>query len=149
MARRHVIAATAVLVFAAAAIYESGKLPLGTLRNPGPGFLPWWAGLTLGFLALLLLVQALISRARDGSGEERGRILKVVGLLVVLGAYVLLLEPLGYPLCTFLLVLFMLRVVDPYRWATALSVAAIAALGTYVVFALWLKVPLPPGPLTP
>ena len=148
MARRQVVAAIAGLAVAGAAVYESSKLPFGSVRSPGPGFLPWWAGLTLGFLALLLLVQALISRAREGPGEERGRILKVAGLLVVLGAYALLLEPLGYPLCTFLLVLFMLRVVDPYRWTTALSVAAIAALGSYIVFALWLQVPLPPGPLT-
>ena len=78
------------------------------------------------------------------------RILKVGGLLVALAAYVLLFEPLGYPLCTFLLVLFMLRVVDPHRWALALGMAAIAALGSYLVFfAVWLHVPLPPGPLWP
>lgn len=149
MPGRQVLAAIAGLAVAGVTVYESSKLTFGSVRSPGPGFLPWWAGLTLGVLALLLLVQALIVREREGPGDERGRVLKVVGLLVVLGAYVPLLEPLGYPLCTFLLVLFMLRVVDPYRWATALSVAAIAALGSYAVFALWLRVPLPPGPLTP
>lgn len=137
------MAAGALLVFAAIAAYESTKLPFGTVRNPGPGFLPWWAGLALGLLSLTLLGQALISRPE--TREARGRVLKVVGLLAALGAYVLLLEPLGYPLCTFLLVLFMLRVVDPHRWVMAFSIATIAAVGSYVVFAIWLKVPLPPG----
>lgn len=148
MARRQAVAAIVGLAVAGAAVYESGKLPFGSVRSPGPGFLPWWAGLTLGFLALLLLIRALTSATEERRGEERARIFEVMALLVVLGAYALLLEPLGYPLCTFLLVLFMLRVVNPYRWTMALSLAAIAALGSYVVFAVWLHVPLPPGPLT-
>ena len=71
----------------------------------------------------------------------------MAALLIVLGAYIFLLDPLGYPLCTFLLVLFMLRVTDPQRWAVALSLAAMTAFGSYVVFAIWLSVPLPRGPL--
>jgi uncharacterized membrane protein (UPF0136 family) len=97
-------------------------------------------------LALILLTQALTSRPSTVV-EERGRIGKVAALLIALGAYTFLLNPLGYPSCTFLLVLFMLRVTDPQRWPVALSIAAITALGSYVVFANWLSVPLPRGPL--
>lgn len=147
MGRPDATAAAAVLAFAAVAVYEAARLPFGTARNPGPGFLPWWGGLALGVLALVLLGQALRARPAAGPAAERGRLLKVGGLLAVLAAYVLVLEPLGYPVSTFLLVLFMLRVVEPYRWAVALGVAALAALGSYVVFAVWLQVPLPPGPL--
>lgn len=149
MARTDAVTAGTALVFAAVAVYEASKLPFGTVRNPGPGFLPWWAGVTLGLLAVVLLRQALASRPGvSPAGGGRG-VLRVGGLLVVLAAYVLFLEALGYPLSTFLLVLFMLRVVDPHRWALALGVAAIAAVGSYGLFAVWLQVPLPPGPLTP
>lgn len=149
MRRPDATAAAAVLAFAAAAVYESTRLPFGTVRNPGPGFLPWWAGLALGVLALICLGQALRGRPAAGPAAppvERGRLPKVGGLVAVLAAYVLALEPLGYPASTFLLVLFMLRVVDPQRWAMALGVAALASVGSYVVFAVWLQVPLPPGP---
>jgi len=139
------VAAVAGLAFAAVALYEASRLPFGTARNPGPGFLPWWASLALGGLALGLLAQAL--RARPVAGPARGRVLRVVALLAALAAYVLVLEPLGYPVSTFLLALFMLRVVEPHRWAVALGVAATAAAGSYLVFAVWLQVPLPPGPL--
>lgn len=148
MARRDVIVAAVTLALGAAAAYESTKLPFGTGHNPGPGFFPWWTSLALALLALILLAQALTSRSRSVPDERSSRIAKVALLLVGLGAYTFLLEPLGYLLSTFLLVLFMLRVTDPQRWAVALSMAAITAVGSYVVFAVWLSVPLPPGPLS-
>jgi putative tricarboxylic transport membrane protein len=147
MRRADAVAAFTVLAFAAVAVYEAGKLPFGVARNPGPGFVPWWTGATLGLLALLLLGQALAARpaARAAAGDRR--VVAVGGLLGALAAYVALLEPVGYPLCTFGLVVFMLRVVAPHRWTVALGVAALAAVGSFLVFAVWLKVPLPPGPL--
>ena len=145
MARRKVVVAAVTLAFGAAAAYESSKLPFGTVHSPGPGFFPWWTSLALDLLALILLVQALISPSSGTPGEGPGRIAKVGALLAVLAAYVFFLEPLGYALCTFLLLLFMLRVTDPQRWTVALSMSAIAAVGSYVLFAVWLSVPLPKG----
>ncbi len=146
MHRPDATAAAAVLAFAAIAVYEAARLPFGTAHNPGPGFFPWWGSLALGALALVCLTQALRARPAAAPAAVRGRLPKVGGLLAVLVAYVLALEPLGYPASTFLLVLFTLRVGEPHRWAVALGVAALASLGSYVVFAVWLQVPLPPGP---
>ena len=146
MTRRDALAAVMALVFGAVAAYESAKLPFGTVHSPGQGFFPWWTSILVSLLALFLLFQALTSRSGIAQ-KGAGRIAKVVALLVVLSAYTFLLDPLGYPLCTFLLVLFMLRVTDPQRWTVALSMAAITAIGSYVVFAVWLSVPLPRGPL--
>jgi putative tricarboxylic transport membrane protein len=146
MIRRDAAVAAVTLAFGAAALYASSKLPFGTVRSPGQGFFPWWTSAMLLMLALILLAQALTSRPSPVI-EERGRIAKVAALLIVLGTYIFLLDPLGYPLCTFLLVLFMLRVTDPQRWTVALSIAAVSAFGSYIVFAIWLSVPLPRGPL--
>ena len=146
MARRELVVAVVALAFGAMAAYESTKLPFGTVHNPGPGFFPWWTSAVIVLLALILLVQSLTSRSSTAQ-EAPGRIAKVAALLVVLAAYIFLLDPVGYPLCTFLLVLFMLRVTDPQRWVVALGMAAITAVGSYIVFAIWLSVPLPPGPL--
>jgi len=146
MVRRDVAVATLALAFGAAAAFESAKLPFGTIHNPGQGFFPWWTSVVVVLLATILLIQALKLRASTAL-EKSGRIAKVVALLVVLATYTFLLDPLGYPICTFLLVLFMLRVMDPQRWTVALSMAALTAVGTYVVFAIWLSVPLPRGPL--
>ena len=146
MTRRDALAAVMALVFGAVAAYESAKLPFGTVHSPGQGFFPWWTSILVSLLALVLLFQALTSRSGIAQ-MGAGRIAKVVQLLVVLSAYTFLLDPLGYPLCTFLLVLFMLRVTDPQRWTVALSMAAITSVGSYIIFATWLSVPLPQGPL--
>jgi putative tricarboxylic transport membrane protein len=146
MVRRDVAVAILALAFGAVAAFESAKLPFGTIHNPGQGFFPWWASIVVVLLATILLILALKLPASTAL-DKSGRIAKVVALLVVLAAYTFLLDPLGYPICTFLLVLFMLRATDPQRWPVALGVAAITAVGTYVVFAIWLSVPLPRGPL--
>ena len=146
MSKRDIGVAALTLIFGAAAAYESAKLPFGTVHNPGQGFFPWWTSVVIILLAMILLIQALKSRS-SAAREKSGRIARVVALLVVLAAYSFLLDPLGYPLCTFLLVLFMLRATDPQRWTVTLGMAALTAVGSYVVFAIWLGVPLPRGPL--
>ena len=144
MVSRDVVVAALALALGAVAIFESAKLPLGTIRNPGEGFFPWWTSVVIVLLALVLLTQALTSRP-SANQQAPGRIAKVTALLLVLAAYTFLLDSLGYLLCTFLLVLFMLRATDTQRWPVALSMALLTAVGSYVVFAIWLSVPLPRG----
>jgi len=146
MVKRDVAVASLAVAFGTAAAFESARLPFGTIHNPGEGFFPWWASVTAVLLATILVIQALNSRSSSARDESR-RLVKVIVLLVILAAYTFLLDPLGYPICTFLLVLFMLRVLDPQRWRVALSIAVLTAAGSYVVFAVWLSVPLPRGPL--
>ena len=133
------------LGFGAVAAYESAKLPFGTVHSPGQGFFPRWTSILVSLLALVLLFQALSSPSSIVQ-QAPGRIAKVALLLVVLIAYTFLLDSLGYLLCTFFLVLVMLRGIDPQRWPVALGMAAITAIGSYIVFAVWLSVPLPRGP---
>ena len=145
MLRRDVMAAAVMLVLGVAALYESSKLSFGTVRSPGQGFFPWWTSSAVVLLALALILHALASRSSMAK-EASGGIAKVVLLLVVLSAYTFLLDSLGYLLCTFFLVLFMLRAIDPQRWTVAFGMALLTAVGSYVVFAVWLSVPLPRGP---
>jgi hypothetical protein len=68
-------------------------------------------------------------------------------VLGALTAYALLLSRLGFMICTALFVGFMLRVVKPQGWPVVFAGGALAALGTYAIFELWLKAQLPQGPL--
>jgi putative tricarboxylic transport membrane protein len=146
MIGRDTAVAALALGFGAAAAYESTKLSFGTVHSPGPGFFPWWTSVLISVLALIFLAHTLTTRVKS-EVEAGGRIAKVLALLGVLALYTFTLETLGYPLCTFLLVVFMLRVTDLHRWPVAFGMAALTAVGSYVVFAVWLSVPLPRGPL--
>src|SRR5574341_925200 len=149
MARRDGLAALVVLLGAGVVVREAAKLPFGVVRHPGPGFVPLWIGVGLGALSIVLGAQALRARGTDARAgrTEGGQWRRVAGLLVALAVYVLALSSLGYPISTFLLVLFMLRPLLRRRPVAALGLAAFAAGGSYLLFGVWLKVPLPPGPL--
>jgi putative tricarboxylic transport membrane protein len=144
VARRDLVVALVTLAFGVAAAHQAAQLPFGTVHNPGAGFVPWLLALVFTLLALVLVAQA-VARRPGPAADAAGRLRKVVALLAALALYVVLLEPVGYPIATFLLVLFMLRVLEPHRWPLALGLALLAAGGSYVLFAVWLSVPLPPG----
>jgi putative tricarboxylic transport membrane protein len=119
------------------------KLQLGTLRQPGPGFFPFWAGLFLGAFALILLVRSLKSREPLALGALPWRTLIVV-LTAILG-YLLFLETLGFVVVTFLFLLVLFCFAE-IGWIKQTAWSTIATSLVYVLFKFWLKVQLPQGP---
>jgi putative tricarboxylic transport membrane protein len=128
---------------------ESWRMKLGQFHNPGPGFLPFWAGLVLAGGALAVMAGAL----RRAPGEERSfwadrsrrpKVFLTLGCILVYG---ILLEPLGFLLTTFLGMGFLFRVIEPQRWPTVLLGALVSAVGAYLLFHTWLQVELPKGVL--
>ena len=132
------------LAVALFAIVQGHALKLGTLNRPGPGFFPFWGGVVLAVLSLLLLASAVRKRA--------GLALPALGstkLLVVTAAllgYVVLLEPLGFVTVTFLFLLLLLRL-EGRGWVPSAVTAVLGTLGAFALFQLWLKTQLPRGPL--
>jgi len=122
---------------------------LGTWDSPGTGFLPFLSGMAITLFSFIGLVHATLKR-RMGAGWKpvmRGLIWKkALIVLVALLAYVLLLKPLGFSLCTALFIGFLLRVVQPQRWSVVMAGAIGAAAGAYGIFEVWLKAQLPRGP---
>jgi len=128
-----------------------GGLHYGIRRSgiPGPGFLPFVTGLILVALSVTLLVARLLKR-REGagsigelmpSGEALKRILQALGALCV---YVLILEPLGFAMTTFLFMVVILRL-EPRSWTFIIPAALGATAFFFFLFKVLLRVPLPPG----
>jgi putative tricarboxylic transport membrane protein len=118
------------------------RLKLGTLRQPGPGFFPFWSGLLLGTLSLILLARSLKSREQLGFGATQWP-----ALLLVLGAllaYLLFLETLGFVIVTFLFLLLLFRF-GKTGWIKSTAGSVIATSLAYALFRLWLQVQLPRG----
>ncbi len=137
------------LVVSVAIIGGSSSYALGTLSSPGPGFLPLTCGIIMAGLSLVVYVQAVWKAKKDAEKRPESfwtsRWPKLAAALFILLAYSFLLEIFGYVLMTFIFLLFVLKVVEPTPWRTALTEAVLATVISYVVLELWLKVPLPRG----
>lgn len=122
---------------------------LGPLESPGTGFLPFWAGCAIVLLASIGLIQSTLQRRRGtGWTPILGGVLwhKPLIVMAALFAYALLMQPLGFVLCTVLFIGFLLRAVEPQPWPVVVAGAIGTALGAFAVFNLWLKAQLPQGP---
>lgn len=124
----------------------------------GPGFFPTICGIAILVCGLLILVELSlkVKRAKkdpDAAGELEKQLfdlkeLRNLLLFFLLGSGVLLLtEYLGLLTCLGLSVLAYLKVQGRESWlkAAVISVCMVAFL--YVVFVLFLRVPVPKGPL--
>jgi hypothetical protein len=139
------VAGGVLALFALLVLVESRKLPLGTLRNPGPAFMPVVLALLLLLFGVALML--LAGRAADS---------RTVGLsewrhaVVILGACAfaaLALERLGYRLTMVLVLVVLVGLVERRGWLTTVAFALAMAFGSHYFFDTLLRVPLPRGPL--
>jgi putative tricarboxylic transport membrane protein len=130
-------------------MYSSYKLKLGNLAHPGPGFLPFLAGLGLFILSIIVFLRAGISDRGKTKGIkelwEGTNWSKTVIVAASLLFYALIFARLGFLLSTSLLLIFLLRAIEPVKWFAAVGGAIIASFVSFAVFALWLQVQLPRG----
>jgi len=134
------------LVLSAAAAAEAWRLNVGGLHTPGPGFLPFYAALLLGGLALVAMVQDLKTAVGPAStiwGDMR--LGKMAVMLISLFLYVAVLERLGFLVATFLLLLVLFRLLEPYRWTTVLFLSLATMGAAYLFFVMLLDSRLPVG----
>ena len=134
----------AMLALAGAyAAWEAGKLPLGSIDNPGPGYLP----LILATLLVALgVLAALAAKPSALVREIRWVELRHAAAIISVTAFAALaIEPFGYRLTVAVMLIFLLGVVERKPPAAVAAFAAGMSLGSYWLFSTLLKVPLPPG----
>ena len=128
--------------------YGGYDLELGTLRDPGSGFMFFWVGVIMTGLSLAVLVKAIRMKPdQKGVGLLRGEVrwAKILSVLAALVLYAYVFTYLGFILSTVLLLLFLFKAVEPQKWSWAVLGAVISTLTAYGVFQLWLGTQLPRG----
>jgi len=130
-------------------MYGAVQLGLGTLREPGSGFLAFLAGCFISLIALGIFLKSFIlwRGVRLNFAplwmEANWRRPAVIGLLVL--GFILALERLGFILSGFLLLLVLFRVVEKFSWKKALIIPALTLGFAYLLFNVFLKATLPRG----
>ena len=148
MMRRWERIAAAFLIFlgvgAAAIAYRLG---FGNLHHPGSGFFPFWLSLVLAFVAFIYLLSQRgpdSERVSLGSKEFLLRPALAAGVMFL---YALAIGWIGFFSSTFLLFLAWLILVEREKWLTIGLVSILGTVSLYIIFSLFLKVPLPKGSL--
>lgn len=137
-----------LLLFSAYVINKS--LAYGLTRNSisGPGFIPFWVGLALVLLSVLLLIQTFYRKdeARDSPIFDRESFLACLlyvggGVLVIVATKFLgLLLPVG------IAVFFFSKLKGSGTWKKSVILAICTTAGIFVLFNLILHVDLPISP---
>jgi putative tricarboxylic transport membrane protein len=125
--------------------YGATRLGLGSVTEPGSGFIFFWSGLFLVILSLMPLAESLRSSAEIAQETGEMNWAKIGLVLLSLVSYAFFLERLGFVVTTFVLLTFLLSWIERTSWARSLGVASAAALGSFAIFELWLKIRLPRG----
>jgi putative tricarboxylic transport membrane protein len=127
---------------------ESYRLGLGTVHRPGPGFLFFWAGISLAIMSLIIMIRAWITQKEAGAGGlifGRQNIWKICLVLISVFLYVLLLDRLGFIVVTLLLFLFLLGIVERKGWVLTINASLAVTAAAYLIFETALQSQLPKG----
>jgi hypothetical protein len=137
------------LFVAAVVSVAAFRLGIGTISAPGAGFLAFSAAVLLGLLSIVSFVQAA---GKKGAPEVepffRGTHWpKVLFVFAVLLAYAQLMPWAGYNTATFLLMVFLFRIMERQKIWKVVTYALTTTVITYYVFSRGLNLQFPAGPL--
>ena len=137
------------LLFGCAAIYGGLDLELGTMQQPGSGFLTFVAGSFVTCMASLIIIQsyradpAVAVRVADLWKGKKWK--RAVAITTLIALFILSFETLGFFLCSLALLIIIMRWLEGLSWTLCLLVPSIAIGTTYVVFKFFMKISLPAG----
>jgi putative tricarboxylic transport membrane protein len=148
MIRAEKVTCLLLIAFSVFIGFESRKYSLGTIDNPGPGFLPLLLGVAMAVMAVALTVRVW----KKGTAEvqrpfwpEQGGLSKVSLTFVTILLFTALLEITGYMINIFFLFLILLRPIGRQKWSWSMAISMGATLVAYLLFDKWLMIPLPRG----
>jgi putative tricarboxylic transport membrane protein len=150
MKRADLVTGIVLLLFSLTLAFESARMPLMVGVTTGPGFLPLLLSVFIGALSVSILVSSM--RRPEGVDPAvtwptgRGRFWIIV-IFAALLAYTFLITILGYVLSTFAFMLLVVWLLGSYRWYWTVVMSLSISVGLYVVFRMWLGMPLPTGVL--
>ena len=139
------ISGTVLLFFSLLVAWESRALPLGSLHNPGPGYMPTLLAFVLAALSVLIIIFGRSSPPFASLQWGEGK--HALAILAACAFAALTLERIGFRLTMVLLLVFLLGAVERLKPFLVLSVAVGLSLGSFWFFNGFLKVPLPLSPL--
>ncbi len=127
------------------------KLKIGGLHNPGAGFIPFLVGMLLITFGLIMIFSFLFGsqtrRERKGGWGRKNLAnlwVPFLTLLILIG-YIILFEPVGFLLTSFLCLFLLFKISDPQKWLLPIGLSLGTVVISYLVFSVWLQNQFPRG----
>ena len=118
------------------------QYPMGTAAKMGPGYFPFWLGILMTLIGLLVLVKSMGAKAAiESIPKFNWKIIAQITGSVVL--YALLLPRMGFLVAVVVLVLVSAGASKEFTWKGSLINAAFLVTFTYSVFVVGLKLQFP------
>lgn len=139
------LASVVLLILSSLVMIESIRLKLDNIHNPGPGFMPFFLGLSLALLSILSLFfpDARTKVAAFWNDWQRGK--STFYIFAGSIAYLLLFKILGFYIDTFLLMLYLLKLSGEKGYKRPLLVSLLTMVVTYLLFYKLLFIPFTRG----
>ncbi|PPQ17241.1 tripartite tricarboxylate transporter TctB [Bradyrhizobium sp. AC87j1] len=128
-------------------VIRSGlKLKLGTIHDPGSGFVLFYTGILICAFAATIMVAAITEGGPTfGSRWKDTRWAKPVIVIACLTGFAIALDPLGFLLAAIPLTLLLMRLIDPVRWSLAIPISILVPVGMWWLLKQALGIQLPSG----
>ena len=128
-------------------VIRSGlHLKLGSINDPGSGYVLFYTGILMCLFAASIIVAAVTEGGPTFASRWDGaRWSKPVVIIAALVVYSVALDQLGFLVSTIPLLLLLLRAIDPVRWTLAVPLAVLAPVGVWWVLKRGLLIQLPSG----
>lgn len=151
MRKADLIVCLAWIFLAIWAIFQSIKLNLGKLNDPGPGFLPFLSSVVIGSFAFIFMIYIVFKKGINPPvkikkfqlGQQWG---KAAYLMISSFIYIFFLwNNLGYLVSSTILLFFLLKVVGSESLIKSIIISVSASIVSYLIFQTWLQCSLPKG----
>jgi putative tricarboxylic transport membrane protein len=145
--RTHDLTSSVILFLAGLFIVlYAPQYDLGRPSEPGPGFMPFLAGLAMLIFSTLTFLGGLREK-RTAAQRIWSNIewRKLVFTIVTLIVYTVFLDKIGFIICTFFLILILVRYAGSSSWLVSILGGGLSSILCYLLFETWLRTQLPKG----
>jgi putative tricarboxylic transport membrane protein len=149
MRKADIVVALGLMLIGLLVIGDSIRLGFGWgISGPRAGFFPFYMGLGIVICTFFIVLRAIKTYKKEGSGKPlilQGGLAQILWVLIPAIGMVLLTELIGLHLATVLYLAFYMGVVGKMHWGKVILLSILVPLVVYVMFDRVFLIPLPEG----
>jgi hypothetical protein len=112
----------------------------------GTGFMPAIIGSIFGLLGLVLLFRRPpLGKDQPNFWSHQAGWRRIGLTIMTFFLYILAVPPIGYAMGTVVFLMVLFRIMGNIRWEKGFLYGMVASVSTYIIFKVWLNMPLPAG----